>query len=1083
MSRRPPPTGHLPPASSAATAPISVVRRPLGPSTKSNVLSATLAPANPALKTQVKLEDRLSKAESRISDLTWERTTALNELGDLQTELRLAAQREAKLKHSLEKWEKSHATLKEKSSKLNDLQSRLAELHKVHEESKARRQKEIEDLTEKLKREEERRKRDAADAKYSLAEEKARAEEYQAKCREIEAKLESLRVQGTASDDVVREKQKMIEELEKQCQSEKIIAIDAQKYARRIENELNQRIIQLQEEVDRKTEDAARSGLQMQANLEAAKYEFQSELDTLQEEMEETKQQHTQNLAMVANAVSEHINALQQQSRSEKDVLLGKWHHNATERISLETMVDEQAAQIHELVAVVKQVQDDRDAAKQLVSALQADLVSITAELSAERQLATLLVQQQEEQQQNRINLASNTSFGDLSGLTTVLDSDEASPALLRGEMEDLQSRNSLLESEAAELQTRLISRSAEAKASEEALSTAHAQLSTLESSLAAKSHEIETLISQLSELEPLRRRLAAANIDLASAHAEAASATEAQRSLSASLANSRLAEKAWREERDHLASLLDSSEHYQELYVELVDQTKLLVERNALLEEEKAELSSLNAELLSHNNPNQKIMYMDRVRQELDEKKRENLALRMELERAEEERKGLEKELRGYKSVDVPLGRRPRTDVVRVARVDQEQHQGLLRKVSGLVKGQQTAMRSDGGVSTPLRAGFGVTGVKAPFTSQGPRFTAVPLQLELQKSLSGQTKERRTAQKEEVEQEEGFATGSNALPHPPLPVDTGLSPKKRRSYGNLSVHAAGEVAEEEEEPEQIEDDTLLPLPTATSQENVEEVAVRRNRPRLTLVNSGALRIGQPPASASSSSIPVPVSSSAPAPIPASQSNPTTQTPAAGRRPSLATSTLGIKARRVSELVRASTPPLPSIADFSSFETPNAHLLDAALPCSSPYGLADWTATDETSHVPALNPLRHSAIAHSTPLPHNNARMRKSRYSGAQRIPLGAVGDSSATPRAGLMGAARKSALMGMDGGMMEDEGNSFRKGWLYEGDEDQFELPEFLIEQKPVAAATTAAKKGKKVKGRVSSKIAPGPMACTFVR
>ncbi|SPC61520.1 uncharacterized protein UHOD_03168 [Ustilago sp. UG-2017b] len=1082
MSRRPPPTDHLPPASSAATAPISVVRRPLGPRTKSNVLSATLAPANPALKTQVKLEDRLSKAETCISDLTRERTTALNELGDLQTELRLAAQREAKLKHSLERWEKSHATLKEKSSKLNDLQSRLAELHKVHEESKARRQKEIEDLTEKLKREEERRKRDAADAKYSLAGEKARAEEYQAKCREIEAKLESLRVQGTASDDVLREKQKMIEELEKQCQSEKIIAIDAQKYARRIENELNQRIIQLQEEVDRKTEDAARSGLQMQASLEAAKYELQSELDTLQGEMEETKQQHAQNLAMVANAVSEHIDALQQQSRSEKDVLLGKWHHNATERISLETMVDEQAAQIHELVAVVKQVQDDRDAAKQLVSALQADLVSITAELSAERQLATLLVQQQEEQQQNRINLASNTSFGDLSGLTSVLDSDEASPALLRGEMEDLQSRNSLLESEAAELQTRLISRSAEAKASEEALSTARAQLSTLESSLAAKSHEIETLISQLSELEPLRKRLAAANTDLASAHAEAASATEAQRSLSASLANSRLAEKTWREERDHLASLLDSSEHYQELYVELVDQTKLLVERNALLEEEKAELSSLNAELLSHNNPNQKIMYMDRVRQELDEKKRENLALRMELERAEEERKGLEKELRAYKSVDVPLGRRPRADVVRVARVDQEQHQGLLRKVSGLVEVQQTAMRSDGGVSTPVRAGFGVTGVKAPFTSQGPRFTAVPLQPELQKSLSGQTKERRAAQEEEVEQEEGFATGSNALPHPPLPVDTGLSPKKRRSYGNLSVHAAGEVAEEEE-PEQIEDDTLLPLPTATSQENVEEVAVRRNRPRHTLVNSGALRIGQPPASASSSSIPVPVSSSAPAPIPAFQSNPTTQTPAAGRRPSLATSTLGIKARRVSELVRASTPPLPSIADFSSLETPNAHLVDAALPCSSPYWLADWTAIDETSHVPALNPLRHSAIAHSTPLPHNNARMRKSRYSGAQRIPLGAVGDSSVTPRAGLMGAARKSALMGMDGGMMEDEGDSFRKGWLYGGDEDQFELPEFLIEQKPVGAATAAAKKGKKVKGRVSSKIAPGPMARTFFR
>ncbi|KAJ1020700.1 hypothetical protein NDA16_004092 [Ustilago loliicola] len=645
MSRRPLPTDHLPPASSAATAPISVVRRPLGPSTKSNVLPPVSAPANHAAKTQVKLEDRLSKAEARISDLSREKTTALNELGDLQTELRLAAQREAKLKHSLEKWEKSHATLREKSSKLNDLQSRLEELHKVHEGSKARRQKVIDELAEKLRREEERRKRDVAEAKAEITAEKERLQEFKSRYVEAQAELESLKAQGTASGDVVREKEKMIEELEKQCQSDKIIAIDAQKYARKLEVELSQQIEQLKQEIEKKTEEASRSGTQMQAVMDAAKAELQYELEEALDEVEQTEQQHAHNLAMVAKAVSEHIEAMQQQSRSEKDALLGKWHGNALERIRLETLADERAAQIHELVAVVKQVQDDRDAAKQLVSTLQSDLVSITAELSAERQLATLLVQQQEEQQQQRATLARNTSFDDLSGISSVLDSDEASPALLRAEMEDLHSRNSLLESEAAELQSQFISRSAELKAAEEALNAARSQLSSLETTLAAKSHENGTLISQLSELEPLRKRLAATTTDLASARAEAAAATEAQRSLSASLANTRLAEKAWKEDRDHLSSLLDSSEHYQELYLELVDQTKLLVERNSMLEEDKAELSALNAELLSHNNPNQKIMYMDRVRQELDEKKRENLALRLELERAEEERKGLERD------------------------------------------------------------------------------------------------------------------------------------------------------------------------------------------------------------------------------------------------------------------------------------------------------------------------------------------------------------------------------------------------------------------------------------------------------
>lgn len=1083
MSRRPLPTDHLPPASSAATAPISVVRRPLAPTTKSNVLPPTSAPTN-TVKTQVKLQDRLSKAEFRISDLTREKTTALNELGNLQTELRLAAQREAKLKHTLEKWEKSHATLKEKSSKLNDLQSRLVELHKVHEESKARRQKEVEDLSEKLKTEEERGKRDVAEARHEATQEKQRFQELKARYAEMQEEMESLKVQGTASGDVVREKEKMIQELEKQCQSDKIIAIDAQKYARRIEVELNQRIDHLKKEIEQKAEEAASSGARLQTEMDAARSALQAEMEELEDEMEQIEQQHAHNLAMVAKAVSEHIDALQQKVRSDKEVLLGKWHYNASERIRLETLADERAAQIHELVAVVKQVQDDRDAAKQLVSTLQADLSSITAELSAERQLATLLIQQQEDQQHQRVTFAHSTSFDDVSGISSILNSDDASPALLRAELQDLQSRNTLLESETAELQSRLISRSAEAKTAEEALTSARSQLSVLETTLAAKSHEIEILISQLSELEPLRKRLAAATNDLASARAEATAATEAQRSLSASLANSRLAEKAWKEDRDHLANLLDSSEHYQELYLELVDQTKLLVERNALLEEEKAELSALNAELLSHNNPNQKIMYMDRVRQELDEKKRENLALRMELERAEEERKELERELRGYKSVDLPLGRRPRAEVTRVARVE-EGHAGLLRKVSGLVEGQQpvAAVRSTGQglesqVSTPVRTTFGGMGAKTPFTTQGPRFTAVPLQPELQKSLSGPTREERRVEEKEVEQEV-FATTGDALSHPPLPVDTGLSPKKRRSYGNLSVHAAGEAVDTEE-AEQMDDDTLLPLPTVASQNHVEEVAVRRNRPRHTLVNSGALRIGQQPSSASSSSIPVPISSALTS-IPVSHSNPGSAPTAAGtgRRPSLTTSTLGIKARRVSELVRASTPPLSSIADFSSLETPNAHLLTAALPSPSPYGLADWTATDETSHVPALNPLRHSAIAHSTPLPHPNARMRKSRYSGAQRIPMSTVGDSTATPRAGLMGAARKSALLGADGGM-EDEDDSFRKGWLYQGDEDQPHLPEFSIEQKPVVVAQ---KKQKKVKGRVSSKIAPGPMARTFFR
>ena len=1086
MSHRP--LAEPAPAAAHPPALVSVVRRPLGPSTKSNVAPvapSTGAPTN-AIKTLIKLEDRLSKAEAKIHDLQREKVTAQNELGDLQTELRLAAQREAKLKHSLEKWEKSHASLKEKSSKLFDLQARLGELHKVHEESKARRQKEIDDLSEKLKKEEERRKHDLAEARRSITSEQTKAQEYQTKCAAIEAELQHLRLQGSVSSDILQQKQTLIEELQTQRDSDKIIAIDAQKYARKIEVELNQQIEQLRAQIETKLAEAARSLREQQAATEAARSQLESELDELSLEVDQTEQQHAHNLAVVAKAVSHHIDALQQRSSTQQNALRLQWHRNASERITLETLADERAAQIHELVAVVKQVQDDRDAAKQLVSTLQSDLVSITAELSAERQLATLLIEQQEEQQ-HRSAVSTSASFGDLSGLTTALGTDDAAASLLQGELEDVRARNHLLQEETADLQARLLTRSSEAKAAEEALSTVRTQVATLEASVAAKTREVNTLVAQLSELEPLRKRLSAALDEAATARKEAQSHAEAARSLTASLQNARVAEKAWRDERDRMASLLDQAEQFESLYHELAEQTKHLVERNALAEEEKATLSALNSELLSHSNPNQKIVYMDRVRHELDDVKQDNLGLRLQLERLEEENRQLARELSSYKAVDVPLSQRPRAEVTRVLRATD--HEGLLRQVSGSIEAPPVRVAAHAlphihdrtAVSTPVRSTFGAPMSKTPFSVHGPRFTAVPLQPELQRTLQAEEKRPQTEQVDEK-----YGTGAEALPHPPLPMDTGLSPKKRRSYGNLSVHATEEAVQDNDSEESLEDDTLLPLPAVADPEEAvaeAEVAIRRNRPRPTLVNSGALRVGT-----QLSSIPLPVATTAPAPVardePTNPVVPPTNTVGGGaaRRPSLTTSTLGIKARRVSELVRASTPPLPSIADFSHLDTPNNLLLDT-LPSPSPYGLADWTATDETSHVPGLNPHRASDVVHSTPLAAPRPRFRKSRYSGAQRVP-----QPDATPkgRRGLLPPARQSgalvAVSEATGTVYEDEHDSFRKGWLYDDEEEPIDLPDFSIE--PNRQTTQQTKKQKsKAKGRASMKVKPGPMARTFFR
>lgn len=53
-----------------------------------------------------------------------------------------------------------------------------------------------------------------------------------------------------------------------------------------------------------------------------------------------------------------------------------------------------------------------------------------------------------------------------------------------------------------------------------------------------------------------------------------------------------------------------------------LVEEVGALVDRNALAEGEAAKLSKFNAEILGHNNPAQRIVYVDRIRRELAETK-----------------------------------------------------------------------------------------------------------------------------------------------------------------------------------------------------------------------------------------------------------------------------------------------------------------------------------------------------------------------------------------------------------------------------------------------------------------------------
>ncbi|KAI0066083.1 hypothetical protein BV25DRAFT_1988564 [Artomyces pyxidatus] len=137
---------------------------------------------------------------------------------------------------------------------------------------------------------------------------------------------------------------------------------------------------------------------------------------------------------------------------------------------------------------------------------------------------------------------------------------------------------------------------------------------------------------------------------------------------LTSSVQKSRMAEEALRADIDQLTNELTDAERYQEAYYGLVDQVGALAARNDLAEGEAERLSKFNAEILSHNNPAQRIMYLDRIRRELADTKQALLVVTRERDAAAAHGEELRNELAMY--VAVPTDLKPRTNITRVARI-----------------------------------------------------------------------------------------------------------------------------------------------------------------------------------------------------------------------------------------------------------------------------------------------------------------------------------------------------------------------------------------------------------------------------
>ncbi|KAF8894136.1 hypothetical protein BD779DRAFT_1435431 [Infundibulicybe gibba] len=139
---------------------------------------------------------------------------------------------------------------------------------------------------------------------------------------------------------------------------------------------------------------------------------------------------------------------------------------------------------------------------------------------------------------------------------------------------------------------------------------------------------------------------------------------------LTETIQKNRMAEESLRAEVEQLMLELADAEMYQEAYYKLSEEVGSLIARNTLAETESSRLSKFNAEILGHNNPAQRIMYVDRIRTELAETKQKLALLMHEHDTIVAYNANLQGELETYKSVVTPIEDRPRTNMIRVGRI-----------------------------------------------------------------------------------------------------------------------------------------------------------------------------------------------------------------------------------------------------------------------------------------------------------------------------------------------------------------------------------------------------------------------------
>ncbi|EPQ29238.1 uncharacterized protein PFL1_02993 [Pseudozyma flocculosa PF-1] len=642
-------------------------RRVLSSSTKANMPPSATASATATATTQqkhlAKLEQHLARATSTIDDLTHARTQLENEKTDLATELRLAQQREAKLKATLEKSERASAGLKEKSTRYNDLQARLEELQKLHAESKDKRARENKELSRALDAEREKRK--AADE---------HAENLEAEAQRCRDEVRAERERGEkASEQQLARLRKLENEVEGHKQTQARLREQlhqSEQHSAQLVKTLDDERRTLRQASEREQQDLEHRVEELQALLQqaaAGRDEVRLELQDAEAEHEREEAVRSRNLELVARAAGLALAQQKQQADEEKADLRTRLLAAQREELRVRFVAQERMDQIQELVQVVRQVQDDRDAAKAVAICADGDLASLLQERRLDRPAGSgAATESTSEDDGDGDSCGPQDALSDeddTDALDRLFASDAAAQALeeARFELSIQASRTAQLQDEIAHLHDTLLDTAREHKTTLSTLSQLRAQLDAAVADSAARQAQVDALAAQVGQGEKHRQRLEEALDEMAEARRQLKVQVEANKGLASALSNAKVAEAALVEERNSLTTTVVELEAYREEYERLCTQTRVLVDRHALAETERHALTELTTSLLRHTNPAQKIVYLDRIRRQLDEVQAENVEIKVELERERAWRVEMEAELRMYKAVDAPLSQRQR--------------------------------------------------------------------------------------------------------------------------------------------------------------------------------------------------------------------------------------------------------------------------------------------------------------------------------------------------------------------------------------------------------------------------------------